>query len=88
MARDLTQQLRRDIADCECFSLQLDESTDSRGKAQLCIFIWMVFTDMTAKEELLTLLLMKERMQEFIFQSFKKFMEKTTSSWCVNYVQY
>ena len=26
--------------------------------AQMCIFIWTVFTDMTAKEELLTLLAM------------------------------
>jgi len=30
MAEDLTQQLQKDIADCDCFSLQLDESTDSR----------------------------------------------------------
>ncbi|KAK3516024.1 hypothetical protein QTP70_001864, partial [Hemibagrus guttatus] len=28
MAEDLTQQLWKDIVDCECFSLQLDESTD------------------------------------------------------------
>ena len=53
MAEDLTQQLRRDIADCE--------STDTRDTAQMCVFICMVFTDMTVKEELLTLLPMKER---------------------------
>ena len=52
MDEDSTQQLRRDIADCECFSLQLDKSTDTSDTAQMCIFIWMVFTDMTAKEEL------------------------------------
>ncbi|KAF0036611.1 hypothetical protein F2P81_011923 [Scophthalmus maximus] len=28
MAEDVTQKLLRDIADCECFSLQLDKSTD------------------------------------------------------------
>ena len=72
MAEDLTQQLRRDTADCEYFSLQLDGSTDTSDTAKLCVFIWMVFTDMTAEEELLTLLPMKERTRgEDIFQSFK-----------------
>ena len=52
IAEDVTRQLWKDIADCECFSLQLDESTDVSDTAQLCIFIRMVFTDMTAKEEL------------------------------------
>ena len=80
MADDLTQQLRRDTADCKCFSLQLDKSTDASDTAQLCIFIQMVFTDMTAKEELLTLLFMKER--TFFGHS------KTTSSQCVNCMQY
>lgn len=28
MVADLTQQLWKDIGDCECFSLQLDDSTD------------------------------------------------------------
>ena len=58
MAEDLTQQLRRDMQ-TECFSLQLDKSTDTSDTAQLCVSVWMVFTDMTAKEELLTLLPMK-----------------------------
>ena len=40
----------------ECFSLQLYESTDTSDTAQLCIFIWIMFTDTTAKEELLTFL--------------------------------
>ena len=89
MAEDLTQQLWRDIADCECFSLLLDESTHTSDTAQLCVFIQVVFTDMTAKEELLTLLLMKECTQgELMFLSFKNFMEKTSSSQCVHCVQY
>ena len=76
MAKDLTQQLRRDIADYEYFSLQLDKSTDTNDTAQLRIFLQMVFTDMTAKVELLTLLLMKERMRgEDIFQAFKNCAE-------------
>ena len=33
IAEDLTQQLQRDIADCE-----LDESTDTRDTAQLCVY--------------------------------------------------
>ncbi|XP_051259245.1 general transcription factor II-I repeat domain-containing protein 2-like [Dicentrarchus labrax] len=78
MAEDVTQKLWRDIADCECFSLQLDESTDVSDTAQLCIFIRMVFTDMIAKEELLTVLPMKEHTRgEDIFQSFKNFIKKT-----------
>ena len=45
--------------------------------AQMCIFIRMVFNDITAKEELLTVLLMKEYTRgDDIFQSLKNF-EKT-----------
>ncbi|XP_061820631.1 general transcription factor II-I repeat domain-containing protein 2-like [Nerophis lumbriciformis] len=78
MAEDLTQQLWTDIRDCDCFSLQMDESTDVSDTAQMCIFIRMVFSDITTKEELLTLLPMKEQTRrEDIFQSFKNFVEKT-----------
>lgn len=46
--------------------------------AQMCIFICMVFSDITAKEELLTVLPMKEQTRgEDIFQTFKNFIEKT-----------
>lgn len=58
MAKDLKMQFWKDIID----SLQLDESIDVSDEAQLCIFIWMVFTDMTAKEELLIILPMKGHM--------------------------
>ena len=53
MAEDLIQQMCKDIGDCECFSLQLDESTDVSNTAKVCIFICMVFSDITAKEKLL-----------------------------------
>lgn len=56
----LDQVRRKDIANCECFSLLLDKSTDMSDTAQLCIFIRMVFTDMASKKELLKVLLMKE----------------------------
>lgn len=46
--------------------------------AQMRVFIRMAFSDMTAKDELLTVLPMKEKMQgEDICQSFKNFIEKT-----------
>lgn len=78
MAEDLTQQMWKDIGDCECFSLQLDKCTDVSDTASMCIFIRMVFSDMTAKEELLTVVPMKEQMQgEDIFLTFKNFIEKT-----------
>ena len=83
IAEDLTRQLWKDIADCECFSLQLDESTNVSDTAQLCIFIRMVFTNMTAKEELLTILPLKEHTRgEDIFKSFKNFIEKTQFPVC------
>ena len=83
IAEDLTRQLWKAIADCECFSLQLDESTDVSDTAQLCIFIRMVFTDMTAKEKLLTILSLKEHTRgENIFKSFKNFIEKTQFPVC------
>ena len=51
--------------------------------AQLCIFFRMVFTDMTAKEELLTILPLKEHTRgEDIFKSFKNCIEKTQFPVC------
>ena len=78
MAEDLIQQMWKDMEDCACFSLQLDKSTDLSGTAQMCIFIRMVFGDITAKEELLTVFSTKEYARgDNIFQSFKNFIEKT-----------
>uniref|UniRef100_H2Z396 SPIN-DOC-like zinc-finger domain-containing protein n=1 Tax=Ciona savignyi TaxID=51511 RepID=H2Z396_CIOSA len=67
-----------DSLNCEFFSLQLGESTDVSDTAKMCVFICMVFSDITAKEELLTVLFMKEQTRgEDIFQTFKNFIEKT-----------
>lgn len=60
MAEDMTKQPWKDITDCECFSLQFDESTDVCDTAQLCIFIRIVLTDMSTKEELLKILPMND----------------------------
>ena len=78
MAEDVTQQMWKDIGDCECFSLQLDESTDLSDTAQVCIYVRMVFSDMSAKEELLTVIPLKEHARgEDIFQSFKNVIDTT-----------
>ena len=54
MEENLAAKLQKDIAKCECFSLQFDESTDFVDVVtQLCIFIRMVFENMTAKKKLL-----------------------------------
>lgn len=82
MGDNLVQQLGKDIDYCECFSLQMDESTNITDKAQLCIFIRMVH-DMTAKEELLTVLHMNAHTRgEDIFQIFKNFIDKNKIPVC------
>lgn len=71
MAEDVEAQLKKDIATCECFSLQFDESTDVVDVAQLCVYIGIVFEDMAAKEELLIIFPLKEHTRgEDIFNSF------------------
>jgi len=78
MAVDVEEQLKRDIDACECFSLQFDESTDMVDVAQLCVFIRMVFGDMSTKEELLTILPLKGHTRgEDIFNAFMGFFSET-----------
>ena len=78
MEENLAAQLERDIDRCECFSLQFDESIDSVDIAQLCVFIRMMFENMTAKEELLCMLPLKGHTRgEDTFQAFMNFANKT-----------
>ena len=56
MADDLGEQLNKDIRECVFSSLQFDETTDMIDTSQLCIFIRMVFEDLSTKEELLKIL--------------------------------
>lgn len=78
MSEDVEQQLRNDINTCLCFSLQFDESTDAVDVAQLCVFIRLVFHDMSAKEELLTILPLKGHTRgSDIFETFMEFVTKT-----------
>ena len=78
MSEDVHSQLKKDVNSCECFSLQFDESTDMVDVAQLCIFIRMVFEDMSAKEELLTILPLKGTTRgEDIFNTFMEFANES-----------
>ncbi|GFS83705.1 general transcription factor II-I repeat domain-containing 2A-like protein [Trichonephila clavipes] len=61
MNSDLANQLTKDITNCICFSLQFDESVHVIDVSQPCIFVRMVFQDMSIKEELLTILPLKKK---------------------------
>ena len=62
----------------EGFSLQFDESTDAVDVAQLCVFVRMVFDDLSVKEELLTILPLKGHMRGTdIFQVLMAFVNKS-----------
>ena len=74
MSDNVADQLKNDFTKCECFSLQLDESTDIRDAAQIVVFIRMVFNDWTVKEEVFSVITLKERTRGTdIYTSFKKY---------------
>ncbi|XP_060799461.1 zinc finger BED domain-containing protein 5-like [Neoarius graeffei] len=78
MSEDIERQLRNDIESCLCFSLQFDESTDAVDVAQLCVFIRMVFHNMMAKEEILTILPLKGHTRgSDVFDTFMEFVSKS-----------
>ncbi|KAK0133521.1 General transcription factor II-I repeat domain-containing protein 2B [Merluccius polli] len=64
LSEDVDQQVLRDLARCEYFSVQLDESLDVTDTAQLIVFVRMVFQDSTTKEDFLTLLHLKDRTRD------------------------
>lgn len=59
MSNDIFLQLRTDLDNCVYFSLQLDESTDVVETAQMAVFVRMVFSDFTIKEDLLKFIPLK-----------------------------
>uniref|UniRef100_A0A6P7GEG1 Zinc finger BED domain-containing protein 5-like n=1 Tax=Diabrotica virgifera virgifera TaxID=50390 RepID=A0A6P7GEG1_DIAVI len=59
MSNDIFLQLRTDLDNCVYFSLQLDESTDVVDTAQMAVFVRMVFSDFTIKEDLLKFIPLK-----------------------------
>jgi len=54
IANDVSDQMKNDLAKCEFFAWQMDESTDITDTPQLLVFIRMVFSDFSVKEALLT----------------------------------
>ncbi|XP_057667241.1 zinc finger BED domain-containing protein 5-like [Diorhabda carinulata] len=76
MSQDIADKLKHDIMECTYFSLQFDEATDMTDTAQLCIFIRMVFNDMSAKEEFLTIIPLKGKTRgEDIYEVFFNFVK-------------
>lgn len=55
LSENIEKLLKDDLQKCSFLSLQFDEYTDVTDIAELCIFVRLVFEDMTTKEELLTL---------------------------------
>ncbi|XP_023309706.1 general transcription factor II-I repeat domain-containing protein 2-like [Anoplophora glabripennis] len=77
ISKNLENQTMNYLKDCTYFSLQFDESTDATDVAQLCIFIRMVFPDMTVKEDFLTMIPLKEHTRGVdIYDSFLKFTQE------------
>lgn len=78
MGKNLEELLNEDLQKCRFLALQFDESTDVRDIAELCIFVRLVFDDMTTKEELLSVIPMKGQTRgEDIHRCFKSFISKT-----------
>ncbi|XP_047020709.1 general transcription factor II-I repeat domain-containing protein 2A-like isoform X2 [Helicoverpa zea] len=77
ISKNLNEQLQKDIDLCVAFSLQFDESTDVTDTAQLLVFIRMVFEDFSTKEELLSMISLKEKTRGFdIFTAFKAYISQ------------
>src|SRR5258705_7784483 len=73
MSSDLFYQLKNDLQKCCYFSLQLDESTDVIDTSQLEIFVKMIFSDFTVKEDLIKIIPLKNHTTgEDIYSEVKK----------------
>ena len=79
MAEDLIQLMWKDMGDCECFSLQSDESMNVSDLVLICIFIRMVFSDITAKVELLAVLSIKDSREEMTYFNCLKTLRKSSA---------
>ena len=73
MSSDVFYQLKNDLQKCCYFSLQLDESTDVIATSQLAIFVRMIFSDFTLKEDLIKIIPLKNHTTgEDIYSEIKK----------------
>ncbi|XP_053319641.1 general transcription factor II-I repeat domain-containing protein 2-like [Spea bombifrons] len=87
LSQNIEDQLKKELNSCLSFSIALDESTDMRDTAQLCIWIRLVTKDFEVKEELLALSPINDRTRgcnilQAASKEFEKFglnMQKLTS---------
>lgn len=64
ISANLRSQLLIDLSNCHYFSVQLDESTDCSGHAQVAVFFRMIFADLIIKDEFFTLFSLKKHIKE------------------------
>ncbi|KAJ4428118.1 hypothetical protein ANN_24132 [Periplaneta americana] len=77
MEDNLNGQLIARMKTFTCYALALDESTDRKDKEQLAIFIRDVDSDFNVHEDLVDVILLKDRTRgEAIFESVTKTMNK------------
>lgn len=77
MSVNIMEQLEKDLGLCKWFSIQCDECVDSSSTEQLMVFLRMVFSDFSVKEEFLTLLPLKTTTRGVdIYDAMKYFMDK------------
>lgn len=75
MAENVQDQLKTDMRSCRCFSIQLDESVDQVDSAQVMVFARLIFADFSVKEELLTIMTLKDTTRgEDVYNTFKSFI--------------
>ncbi len=79
MAENVFDQIKGDLEKCTWFSLQFDESTDVVDTSQLSVFVRMVFSDDSVKEDFLVLLPLKGKTRGAdVYQVFKSFVDKVS----------
>ena len=77
LSEDVNRQVLKDMALCEYFSLQFDESLDISDVVQLIVFVRMFFHDSTTKEDFLTLLHLHGRTRgEDMYSELKKYVSQ------------
>lgn len=76
MASNIFSQVKTDLQSCTYFSMQLDDSTDMVDKAQLGIFVRMVFNNFDIKELLKMLTLEGHTRGSDIYDSIKNFFNE------------
>ncbi|XP_023213971.1 general transcription factor II-I repeat domain-containing protein 2A-like [Centruroides sculpturatus] len=75
LAEHLRRKLDEDLLSCEYFSVGVDEATDSADATLVVVFVRMAFRNFEAREEMLTLVPVKEKSADVdVFGEFKKYV--------------